>query len=109
MISTLYLIQFAAFYLWQVTSSSNKRSVTTGLAAYAVKNKLQARSLSGLLLLAALGGFIFNWGVASGIIGFMVGLMGVGCLSVVIDSFNYLRMPGVAAIYMCCVLLEMTI
>ncbi len=109
MVSTLYFIQLIAFYLWQVTSTSHKRSVVTGFAAYANRNKARTRLVGGLLLGAALAGFITHWGIASGIIGFVVGLMGVGCLSVVIDPFNYLRRQSVAAIYGCCVLLEMTI
>lgn len=109
MVSTLYLIQFIAFYLWQVTSASNKQSVATGLSAYAIRNKAQTRLFGGLLLGVALIGFIMHWGMASGITGFIVGLMGVGCLSVVMDPFNYLRVQSVAAIYGCCVLLEMTI
>ncbi len=109
MVSTLYFTQFVAFYLWQTTSASNKQSVGAGFSAYAMKNKSQTRLFSGLLLAATLAGFIFNWGIASGISGFVVGLMGVGCLSVVMDPFNYLRVPGLAAIYVCCVFLEMTI
>ena len=109
MVSTLFLIQFVAFYFWQLTSASNKRPVTGGFSAYMLRYKFRTRFIGGVLVLAALVGFIFTWGIASGMRGCIVGLMGVGCLSVVIDPFNYLRVQGLAAIYVCCVLLEMTI
>lgn len=105
MITTLYFTQFVAFYLWQITAP--KRQPVAGLLSYAVENKLQARLIGFALLLVACVGFVFQWGLASGIAGFFVGLMAVGCLSVVIEPFNYLRLLSVAAIYGCCVLLEM--
>ncbi|PMD92495.1 hypothetical protein BWI97_20630 [Siphonobacter sp. BAB-5405] len=106
MISTLYLIQFIAFYLWQITSASNKRQAPTGLMGYAFTHKSQTRLIGAFLGLLAIVGFIWLWGVASGFAGFVVGLMAVGCLCVVIEPFQYLRTPGVAVIYVCCVLLE---
>ncbi|RYF77161.1 MAG: hypothetical protein EOO39_04615 [Cytophagaceae bacterium] len=105
MITTLYLIQFIAFYLWQVTAP--KRQPVSGLSTYAVANKSQARLIGVALILVASVGFVLQWGLASGLFGSFVGLMAVGCLSVVIEPFNYLRVSGVAAIYVCCVLLEM--
>ena len=104
MITTLYFIQFVAFYLWQITAP--KRQPVGGLLTYAVANKSQARLIGAALLLVACVGFVVQWGLGSGIFGFFVGLMAVGCLSVVIEPFNYLRVPGVAAIYVCCVILE---
>lgn len=105
MITSLYFIQFVAFYLWQVTAP--KRHPVGGLLTYAVRNKTQARLSGVALLLVSSVGFVLQWGLASGLFGFVVGLMAMGCLSVVIEPFNYLRIPGVAAIYVCCVLLEM--
>jgi hypothetical protein len=104
MITTLYFTQFVAFYLWQITAP--KRQPVGGLLAYASANKSQTRLIGVVLALIACVGFVFHWGVAGGISGFFVGLMTVGCLSVVIEPFQYLRMQGVAAIYVCCVLLE---
>ena len=105
MITTLYFVQFIAFYLWQITAP--KRQPVGGLWTYAVANKSQTRLVGVALWLVACVGFIFQWGLGSGILGFFVGLMGVGCLSVIIEPFNYLRVPGVAAIYVSCVILEM--
>ncbi|GAB3716914.1 hypothetical protein GCM10027592_58640 [Spirosoma flavus] len=105
MITTLYFIQFIAFYLWQITAP--KRQPVGGLWTYALANKSQTRLIGTVLSLVACVGFVFQWGLASGIFGFFVGLMTVGCLSVVIEPFNYLRVQGVAAIYVCCVILEM--
>ena len=105
MITTLYFIQFVAFYLWQITAP--KRQPAGGLLTYAVANKSQARLIGTALSIIACVGFVFQWGLGSGIFGFFVGLMGVGCLSVVIEPFNYLRIQGVAAIYISCVILEM--
>jgi len=107
MISTLYLIQFVAFYLWQITAP--KRQPVGGLGTYAIANKSQTRLIGVALWLVACAGFVFEWGLASGLFGFFVGLMAVGCLSVVIEPFNYLRIPGVAAIYVSCVLLEIIV
>lgn len=104
MITTLYFIQFIAFYLWQITAP--KRQPVGGLSTYAVANKSQARLIGVALLIAACVGFVVRWGLASGIFGFFVGLMAVGCLSVVVEPFNYLRVQGVAALYVCCVILE---
>lgn len=107
MITTLYFIQFIAFYLWQITAP--KRQPTGGLWTYAVENKAQTRLIGFALLLVACVGFVLQWGLGSGIFGFFVGMMAVGCLSVVIEPFNYLRTPAVAAIYVCCVILEMIV
>lgn len=104
MITTLYFTQFVAFYLWQVTAP--KRQPVGGLLTYAVENKAEARLIGVALLVFACVGFVFQWGLASGISGFVVGLMAVGCLSVVIEPFNYLRISGVAALYVACVILE---
>lgn len=107
MITTLYFIQFIAFYLWQVTAP--KRQPVGGLLTYAVANKSQARLIGIALLVVACVGFVFQWGLASGIFGFFVGLMAVGCLSVIIEPFNYLRTLQVAAIYVGCVILEIIV
>lgn len=105
MITTLYFIQFIAFYLWQITAP--KRQPVGGLWTYALANKSLTRLIGVALLLVTCVGFVFQWGLASGISGFFVGLMAVGCLSVAIEPFNYLRVQGVAAIYVGSVLLEM--
>ena len=105
MISTLFFIQFIAFYLWQTTAP--KRQPVNGFWTYAVANKSQTRLIGVALSLVACVGFVFQWGLGSGLFGFFVGLMGVGCLSVVIEPFNYLRVQCVAAIYISCVILEM--
>ncbi len=79
MITTLYFLQFTAFYLWQITSP--KRLPARGLWAYAAANKLLTR-LTGISLWGLAGaGFISQWGLAGGITGFLTGLMAVGCLS----------------------------
>ncbi|RAJ90828.1 hypothetical protein LX87_05457 [Larkinella arboricola] len=105
MLTTLYFVQFIAFYLWQITAP--KRQPVGGFWTYAVANKSQTRLIGVALSLAACVGFVAQWGLASGLFGFFVGLMAVGCLSVVIEPLNYLRVQGVAAIYISCVLLEM--
>lgn len=104
MISTLCFIQFIAFYLWQITVS--KRQPVNGLLAFTVNFKSQTRVAGVTLGMIACVGFIVQWGVASGLFGFLTGLMVMGCLSVIIEPFNYLRKQDVVAIYACCVLLE---
>ena len=104
MTSSLLFIQFGAFYLWQITAS--KRQPLGDVWAYALEHKPQTRLIGVVLLLATCVGFVFQWGLASGIFGFFVGLMTVGCLSVIIEPFNYLRLREVMAIYVCCTLLE---
>lgn len=105
MICTLYFIQFIAFYLWQITAP--KRHPAGDFWVYALEYKPQTRLIGVALLLATCVGFVFQWGLASGIFGFFVGLMTVGCLSVIIEPFNYLRKQSVVAIYVCCMILEM--
>src|SRR5688572_23149635 len=100
MISTLYFIQFVAFYLWQSTGKPAKVA--------ADKRKLW-RTAGGGLLLVTIAGFIWQWGILSGICGWLVGLMAVGCLSVVIAPFKYVKLSGLAALYLCCVALEILI
>ncbi|QKZ13208.1 hypothetical protein [Spirosoma sp. KUDC1026] len=107
MITTLYFTQFVAFYLWQITAP--KRPPVSGLLAHSSANKSQTRLVGAVLALITCVGFVLQWGLASGIAGFFVGLMTVGCLSVIIEPFNYLRVQGVAAIYVCCVVLEMIV
>lgn len=109
MISTLYLIQFMGFYLWQITSKFIKNRPANGPLAFMLTNRKCARIFGAALLLGACTGFIFVLGVMSGICGFIVGLMGVGCLCVALSPFNYLRLPGIAFIYVCAIILEITI
>ncbi|WP_028526892.1 hypothetical protein [Runella limosa] len=104
MTSSLLFIQFVAFYLWQITAA--KRQPVGDVWAYALEHKSQTRLIGVSLLLASSVGFIFQWGLASGLFGFFVGLMTVGCLSVIIEPFSYLRLREVMAIYVCCTLLE---
>jgi hypothetical protein len=109
MISTLYFIQFIAFYLWQISAQSAKHGARSALTAKIIANKQAARILGGALLFITAIGFVYTMGLLSGLCGFVVGLMGVGCLSVALAPFNYLRLPGVVALYSCCVVLEIFI
>lgn len=109
MISTLYFIQFIAFYLWQISAQSAKHGATSVLTVKIIAHKQVARILGGVLLFITAIGFVYTMGLLSGLCGFVVGLMGVGCLSVALAPFNYLRMPSVAALYICSVVLEIFI
>ncbi|MFD2148256.1 hypothetical protein [Mucilaginibacter antarcticus] len=109
MISTLYFIQFVAFYLWQLSAKSAKGGANSTITAKIISNKKAARILGAVLLLITAVGFVCAIGLLSGLCGFVVGLMGVGCLSVVLEPFNYLRLPGVVGLYFCCVALEILI
>ncbi len=108
MISTLYLMQLVAFYCWQATSKYTRpeQFFTTPTLAKAFHNKSFIRGLAIALLLAASVGFVLKMGVMSGICGFIVGLMGVGCLCVLLMPFRYIRLQGVAILYICSVALE---
>lgn len=109
MISTLYFVQFIAFYLWQLTSKSAKRHQGSALTAKVLHNKKFSRILGSVLLLATAIGFVLTLGLLSGFCSFLIGLMGVGCLSVALEPFNYLRYPTIAVLYICSVALEIFI
>ena len=109
MISTLYFVQFIAFYLWQLTAKSAKRHQASALTAKVLQNKKFSRILSGVLLLVTAIGFILTLGLLSGSCSFLIGLMGVGCLSVALEPFNYFRYPTIAILYLCSVALEIFI
>ncbi len=100
MISTLYFIQLIAFYLWQSTAKPAK---------VASERKRLLRSIGAALLLLTAVGFIWQWGALSGSCGWLVGLMGVGCLSAIITPFQYIKMPALIALYLCFVALEIFI
>ncbi|OIN60685.1 hypothetical protein [Arsenicibacter rosenii] len=106
MITTFCFIQFIAFYLWQVTSPRYKSVAMTGLTAAATGHTTLSRLTGTVLWLGACTGFIVQWGVGAGCCGFITGLMAVGGLSVMLEPFQYLRVPGITAIYICCVILE---
>jgi len=65
--------------------------------------------MGAILLLLTGVAFIFKLGIMSGICSFVIGLMGVGCLSVILTPFHYLRLPQVAALYICSVAFEIFI
>ncbi|RCH53846.1 hypothetical protein DJ568_15000 [Mucilaginibacter hurinus] len=109
MISTFYLTLFAGFYLWQITSASAKKKPAGPVLTIALQNKQLSRVAGFLLVLAALAGFVSTLGLMSGICGFLTGLMGVGCLSVVLAPVNYLRMPVVGLLYVCSTIMENTL
>jgi hypothetical protein len=108
MISTLYLMQFIAFYCLQATSKYTRQEhfFTMPILAKAFSNKALIRGLAIALLLSASIGFVVKMGLMSGICGFILGLMGVGCLCVLLMPFRYIRLQGVAILYICSVALE---
>ncbi|MBL4677139.1 MAG: hypothetical protein JKY70_13170 [Mucilaginibacter sp.] len=109
MISTLYFLQLIAFLLWQLSSKQTKLSHSRGILKKVTANPKPARLTGGLLCTITLVLFIIKLGLFSGVCAAIVGLMGVGCLSLVLQPFNYLRWSSVMALYAIFLILEILI
>lgn len=109
MISTLYLIQLVAFQLWYLTSKQIRPAPDTGYALRVVQQPKQSRLVGSALFLSTTVIFVLMLGLMSGICASLVGLMGVGCLTVSLQPFNYLRLSTVGFLYALSLILELFI
>ncbi len=108
MISTFFLLLLLAFWLWYLAADPAK-APAAGYQAYVLNNPRTARLAgSGLALLTA-ALFVARFGPMTGLCAWLVGLMGVGCLVVVLAPFRYLSPAAVGALYACLLTLEIVL
>ena len=109
MFSTLYLILLVAFQLWYLTSRQLKTAPSAAYLQPVIRNQRQTRLMGGVLCLAATALFIAKLGWMSGISASIIGLMGIGCLTVTLQPFNYLRIETVVLLYVFSLILELLV
>ena len=109
MISTLYLILLIAFQLWYWTSKQVKFAYTASYVLTIKKNPERYRIIGGVLLVIAAALFVMRFGWMSGLSAWLVGLMGVGCLVVMLAPYHYFNPKWVAGLYVLFLILELFI
>lgn len=107
MITTLFFLQLIGFQLWYLSSKQVKPSQSSPVyIAGILKNKSPFRILGAVLILLAIALFVAKWGWMTGICAGLIGLMGTGCLMVILHPFHYLQEKDVIMLYIVFVLLE---
>ncbi len=109
MITTLFLLQLIGFQLWYITSKQVKHTSQPAYLVVILSHPQSFRYLGSALLVLATGLFIVKWGPMTGICASIVGLMGVGCLIVLLSPLHYISGKIVVAIYALCTALELFI
>lgn len=109
MITTLYFLQLIAFQIWYVTSSQVKHIDPPAYLRSILNNRQTGRIIGIGLLLLATALFIVQFGWMSGICASIVGLMGIGCLVVLISPFRYINAKAVAMLFAFFLILEFLI
>lgn len=109
MISTLYLVLLIAFQLWYLTSRQVKHTNLKGYELLMIKEAQKSRMMGGILFFMVTVAFVFQFGWMSGICASIVGLMGVGCLVVMLAPFKYLNIKLLIVFYIFSVTLEIFI
>jgi hypothetical protein len=106
MITTFYFIQLIAFQLLYATSEQEKQANPPSYLRSILRNKQAYRIVGGVLMLLVTIAFIVQWGWMTGICASLIGLMGIGCLVVLLNPFRYVNEKGVVALYAFFVMLE---
>lgn len=99
MITTLFFIHLIAFQIWYVTSKQVKHSAPSTYLLNILRHKQAYRIAAlGLMLLVTVL-FVIRLGWMSGICASIAGLMGVGCLVVILNPFRYVNGKAVVLLY----------
>jgi len=109
MISTLFLVILFSFEAFYLTSKQYKPVNPSAFTEKVRKSKKAFRIGASLILLVAIFAFITWYGMASGIFAAIVTLMAAASLIVILQPFAYLKLNGVALIYVVILLLEIFI
>jgi hypothetical protein len=107
MITTLYFLLLVAFQLWYLTSAKRDQAMQSIYLRNIFRNSRIYRLIALGLILLVTCLFIITLGATSGIFAAIVGLMGVGCLVVLLQPFRYINEKVVAAVYALFVILEL--
>jgi hypothetical protein len=106
MITTLYFIQLIAFQLWYVTSGQVEHTNPPAYLRSLLRHKKACRIVGATLLLVVAALFVVRFGWMTGLCASLVGLMGVGSLTVLTNPFHYIHEKGVVALYVFFLMLE---
>lgn len=107
MITTLFFLQLIGFHLWYITSKQVKLAQAPRYLTGILKNKPKFRAMGLFLMLLATLLFVGKWGLMTGLCASLVGLMGLGCLVVLVQPFQYIQEKGLIAIYLIFLSLEL--
>lgn len=100
MYSTIFLLLIFSFYLLYNLSKRVKVVAQHSYLKYLKKHRLFSKIVSLVLMGIACVLLVIQLGFGSGIFGFIVVLMSVGCLVVVLAPFRYLRIIHLLAVYL---------
>jgi len=109
MYSTVFLLLFAAFYLFYNLSARIKITDKPTFLTYLTQRPRLSRQIGLGLVIVAFAVLITQLGVGAGIFGLIVALMGVGSLIVILTPFRYFRLIYLLLIYGCIVVFEVLI
>lgn len=106
MITTFYFVQLIAFQLWYVTSEQVEHTNSPVYLRNLLRHKQACRTIGATLLLVITILFVVRFGWMTGICASIVGLMGVGSLTVLLNPFRYINEKGVVVLYVFFLTLE---
>ncbi|HEY9561095.1 MAG TPA: hypothetical protein VIR29_09955 [Anseongella sp.] len=109
MFSTAFLLIFMGFYLQYNLSGKVKSRHKSSYLVYMEQHALLSRALGVAAAVAGLIIMVARLGVGSGLFGFVVVLMSVGCLIVALAPFRFLRWRHLAGLYLGSVCFEVLI
>ncbi len=106
MITTLFFMQLIGFQLWHITSKQVKHANKPRYLVYILNHTQRFRNIGVALFLLAMVLFVMKWGFMTGICTGIVGLMGLGCLVVLIHPFRFINEKSIIFLYVFFVFLE---
>lgn len=103
----LILISLLGFFLCYSTSKKATLNHNFLLEKIAQDNPEISKGIGVLLLLIAMGGSIWYWGIAAGIFGFFVILMTVGSTIILVAPLKYIGYKWVAGLFIIAFIVEL--
>ena len=109
MITTFCFIQLIAFQLAYVAAHHAGTSIFPLGGMLPVENKQRLRVMAALLMTVSIALFIMKLGWMSGICASLVGVMGIGCLVVLLSPLKYISRPALLLGYFAFFILELSL
>ena len=109
MYSIIIFTLFTAFYLCYNTSQKMSVSYQQNILLHLKRNKKLSYTISIFLFSIAFISSLYFWGIGSGAFAYFAVLMGVGCVIVLIAPFGFIKLHHGLLIFICLLILEITL
>ncbi|QXV63819.1 hypothetical protein INP83_11950 [Mucilaginibacter sp. 21P] len=106
MVTLSFLLLFTAFEMLYLSAKQNRKCIKRRWQQTIAESPLVSRIAASALIMLSMVSFVVVFGTASGCIACVIGLMCAGCLVVLLQPFNYLRMVHIGSLFFLFFLLE---